>query len=65
MESSLECSDEERASLGETSDSLETAVGTITTALSAVLEDLNGRKETSDLSLMSFSYRADRFNSIQ
>ena len=50
MESSVECSAEEQASLRETATTLETAVGIITTALSVVLETLNGREETSDLS---------------
>ena len=49
VESSVECSTQEQASLQGTATSLETAVRTITTALSAVLVNINGRQKTSDL----------------
>ena len=64
VESSVECSTQEQASLQGTATSLETAVRTITTALSAVLVNINGRYRDFGPLLMSFSYRADRVNSI-
>ena len=64
VDPSLECSPDEQASLTTLETDLEDAAENIKISLDEVLEDLDGRNQNFDITLISSLFRTDRFNSI-